>query len=180
METPKNRSAELIEALRWAGREVGRHLSYPQYDNWLEKTQLAYFHEHGETLDLPSSRTLRKHLGNGKWPAAKVAAGLITADEAEAGVTWLSRSDEETLDRVAAVLTDNVEVSRVAYRAARRRWRQAARAAGADDWVPEVDALLGRFGGTGRAWDVVLETVRSHIARRPGAATRAPVGRAYR
>jgi hypothetical protein len=155
---------ELKDIMRWAAETLGRHMSYPRYDAWRLTTQHDWCKEHGVTLALPSSKTLMGYLGGGKWLPAKVAAGLLSEEEAARSWKRRSRTDSDLCDALLRALAGRDWMSRRSFREYYNGVLARARRDGRREWVPSDDCLLDRLGGPTRDWDVAIAAALSHAA----------------
>jgi len=130
-------------------------MSYPQYDDWRARLQLAALRHARPIPAIPSSSDLKRCCGS--WPLVKVAAGLLShadlADQPDRKSHSRKRMQEYFLE---ARETCPFGFDEWAYSHWRRVRRRELLAAGsAEVRMPTADLLRLHFGGPEETWEQV-------------------------
>ncbi len=151
-------AAALLACVREAAKELGAAMSFPRFDRW-RKGQMDGAALAGQPIPaIPHSQTLRKHFGG--WAGAKLAAEVLSSEEAE-----FERTRQK---HPPGVFHDCVRSAMKEYGAGIRpgeflRWRAAElvarRAHDPDFSIPHLDSVRTRLGGRRAEWAVVVATV---------------------
>lgn len=152
-------TAVLLRTLRYAASRFGPTISKPQYENWRARMLLCA-QRHGRPMPtIPSSATMIKRCGS--WPAAKLEAGLLTAQElADQPDRRSHRPEVLTESAWLAMCAHGSSVSDTQYVLWRRGRLQQLRLDGVPvARVPRAELLRTHLGGEHCDWSVVLDTV---------------------
>ena len=139
-----DRSPLNLRGVRAGAALFGSLVSYPQFNELRELGRDEAF-SRGLECDWPHSRQLTKRWGS--WPHAKVAAGVMTPDEAEAGSTRHRYSDQDLEQYLLCALRDlGLGLTDVEFDAWRPEHKAERKRHGLRPRAPEASLVAGRLG----------------------------------